>query len=64
MKAEMGRHKTLQHDAVASQEEKTTLVSRIFSRKPLYLLLFLMFSNAKIKEEFEYNTKMLMLSFE
>ena len=64
MKAETGRHKTLQHDAVESQEEKPTLVPRIFSRKPLYPLLFLAFSNAKIKEVFEYNIRMSMLSFQ
>ena len=60
----MGRHKTLQHDAVASQEEKPTLVSRIFSRKPLYPLLFLVFSNGKIKEGFEYGIRMSVLSFQ
>lgn len=39
MKAEMKQQKILQHDAVVNQEEKTTLVSRIFSRKPLQPLL-------------------------
>lgn len=53
MKAELGQHETLQHDAMESWAGKTTLVSRMFnwytSRKPSYLLFSLPFFQCQDK---------------